>query len=474
MIKNYSWYILFFMLLLAIVFIVGFNGLYGQDSYEYLRYTKCLNVFFRTGTNPGEFFWPVLYPALGSLLAFICSPIFALQLISIASFVGAAIYLDKTIDLLFSPNIKTKNVFVFLFFLLSPYLLRASMVVMSDMLSVFFVTGAYYYYFKYRASLQGKHFFWFVLMAMAAIATRYASFVLLIVPGLAIKINFLKHFKWKAFVASACAAALIALPHLFLHHNEPLGFISHYLAKKWSPLNMFNNAFVTAEGNTHFIVFNIVYVFYNLFHPAFCFAGLILMLAVVKFHIRNKEMIIPGLSILLYALFLAGIPFQDLRFLILSFPLVAILFFPAYEQIMNYLAGRNFNKTKNIIIYALVAVIQLALFYRVFIPFYHDNKVEKQIATEVLKYPNIPIYTFSIEGALGAYGANNRIINLFSVKLDTVPPISGQKLVLFNEKQFAQDWKGLNPMLNWDYLQKNLKLSKIADLPDGWELYNAQ
>jgi hypothetical protein len=107
-------------------------------------------------------------------------------------------------------------------------------------------------------------------------------------------------------------------------------------------------------------------------------------------------------------------------------------------------------------------------------PFYHDNKVEKQIATEVLKQPNVPIFTFSIDGALLAYGVNNRIINLYTAKLDTLPPLNAEILVLFNEKQFAEDWKGQKPMTNWEYIQKNFNPVKIEDLPDGWVLYKAQ
>ena len=56
------------LLLFAVRVISGFNGLYGQDAYEYLRYTGRLTLFFQKGVNPGEFFWPVGYPFIASLL----------------------------------------------------------------------------------------------------------------------------------------------------------------------------------------------------------------------------------------------------------------------------------------------------------------------------------------------------------------------------------------------------------------------
>src|ERR1700722_20299934 len=98
------------------------------------------------------------------------------------SFIGAAIYVDKTIEFVYSPQQEHKNVFVFLFFLLAPYLLRASLVVMSDMLSLFFVAGTYYYYFRYRKLLSTGQFVGFVSFALAAIATRYAAFAILVIP----------------------------------------------------------------------------------------------------------------------------------------------------------------------------------------------------------------------------------------------------------------------------------------------------
>jgi hypothetical protein len=472
MIKQYRWYILFFFLLIAFTIATGFNGLYGQDSYEYLRFTKCLSIFIKTGAAPGSFFWPLLYPICGALFSFIFNPVFALQLLSILSFIGAAIYVDKIIELLYKPDGKTRRVFTFLFFLLSPYLLRASLVVMSDMLAAFFVTASYYYCFKYKAAIEGKYFFWFVTFAMAAIATRYAAIIVLVAPGISIKLNFLRHFKWKAFALSAIAVCTIALPHFLLRYNNPLAFIHHDWVTEWSPTNFFKNTFVTADGNAHYTFYNIVYVFFNLIHPAFCFAGLIFLAIYIIYLKENKSAShsVLGISIMLYALFLAGIPLQNMRFLLLSFPLIAVLFFPAYAKLRKYLSDKK-NLMNGVMV--LVILAQLGLFYRVFKPFYRDNKVDKQIATEMLKYPNTPIYTFSIEGALRAYEVNNEIVNLYNVKLDTVKNLQGDKLVLFNENQFSEEWRGQNPMLNWEYLQKNNKLNKIEELPDGWALYKA-
>jgi len=77
--------VLFFVILR---YILGFNGLYGQDSYDYLRFTKALSVYFKTGNDPGNFFWPVNYPVFGAVLSFIIpSKVLVLQLISYLGFI---------------------------------------------------------------------------------------------------------------------------------------------------------------------------------------------------------------------------------------------------------------------------------------------------------------------------------------------------------------------------------------------------
>ena len=62
--------IVFVLLFFVIVrFGLGFNGLYGQDAHEYLRFGKALYQFFLTGTNPGDYIWPVNFPLYGAIFS---------------------------------------------------------------------------------------------------------------------------------------------------------------------------------------------------------------------------------------------------------------------------------------------------------------------------------------------------------------------------------------------------------------------
>jgi len=103
--KDYN--LIYILLLAVLIFSIriftGFNGLYGQDSYEYLRYADVLTEFFRNGNPPGEFFWPLAYPLFGSLLSLLIKDtILSLQLISIFSFIICFFYVIRILGIFYN------------------------------------------------------------------------------------------------------------------------------------------------------------------------------------------------------------------------------------------------------------------------------------------------------------------------------------------------------------------------------------
>ncbi|HTA26194.1 MAG TPA: hypothetical protein VK809_00280 [Bacteroidia bacterium] len=469
---EYRLYVFFFVMMLCFTSITGFNGLYGQDSYEYLRFTNALAGFAKNGINPGIDYWPVLYPLCGMLFSAVFKLLFALQLVSVLSLILSGIYFEKILKALYKEEARSIRFFVFLFFLFSPYLLRASFTVMSDSLCLFFVTAACYYFIKYKEEKNNLFFIGFITLATSAISTRYGAFVVLIIPGICVAYSFFRNFRLMPFLVAVAAALLILLPYILIHKSSSTNFFQHEWLQGWSFKNFFRSDFSTADGNAVYTFPNILYCFFNLVHPAYCFAGILFIIFSFKALIKKGTSATQWVfiaSLLLYAFFLAGIPFQNLRFLILSFPFVLVLFFPGFMEIYTLLKKAKPRFLTPLLL--LSTVLQGALFVRVFIPFYHDNKIERQISNEVMKYDTATLYTFSIEDAVRYYGFKNKIINMWKVKLDTLPPIRESALVLFNEKQFSDEWKNKNPMLNWEYLNTKYQLIKLRDLPDNWGLY---
>ena len=113
--KPYPYLLIGFSILVVIVLqIIDFNGLYGQDAHEYLRYTKHLKNSLLNFEKPDNYFWPVIYPLIGLLVSLISfSEMFGLQLISIVAYVITAAYIIKTLNLLYK---ESSLVYVGLFF----------------------------------------------------------------------------------------------------------------------------------------------------------------------------------------------------------------------------------------------------------------------------------------------------------------------------------------------------------------------
>ena len=152
--KDYTVLILFFIPILFWLIIYwgyGFDGLYGQDSYEYLRYANAIRNFILTGENPGDYFWPLYYPIFGAIVSLVIkNTVISLQLISVLSLSVSSIYLYKLMLLVFPFKKKITALYTILFFIFSPFVIRSSMIIMSDILATCFIILTVYNFYKFK------------------------------------------------------------------------------------------------------------------------------------------------------------------------------------------------------------------------------------------------------------------------------------------------------------------------------------
>lgn len=454
------------VLLLLFNFIVGFNGLYGQDSFEYLRYSRVLHDYLTGGSFPGIFFWPVLYPLSGALLSFILPGILALQVISIGCF-GLAIYFIRRILLSLSPG-RTKEIngYVLLFFSLSPFIMRSSSVVMSDSMTIFFLSAFFYYYLRYKDCRTTGYFLLMVLFASAAINTRYAALVIVAVPAADALSGFFRKFTLIPFLFALMIAFLIFLPAILLKQWGTQSLSGNILIPQWSVANFFHRTFNTADGHLAFALPNILFVFSNLIHPGYIFTGILFLFLIKRQTLNRPFLLMIVIVILVYALFIAGLTTQNPRFLLLTFPCGIILFSGSYFRICDILEKRS-KKLRMLLVF-LIIIVQLGLFSRSFLPVYRDNHIIREIAAKMKSYPGRTIYTFNIDMGLKAYDVKNEIINLWPFRIDNFKPGS---ILLFNYVNSYRQWKGMNPVNNLERVKKEHLLLRVETLPGNWNLY---
>lgn len=455
------------LLLVIIRFALQFDGLYGQDAYEYLRYTNEMYSFFVNGTLLGDYFWGIGYPFFGCIVNFfVHNGAVALQLVSLAAAFTTWIYTDKIIALIYpeEPN----YIITFLFLVLSPIFIIQSFLVMSDMLACSFIIMAIYYFIQFIIQSQNKHCMLGVIFSMLSLQTRYASVVILLLFSVLVLIKLLKSKNYKMILFAVLIVVIISLPHIYIRSNNSLQFLSHNFLTEWNIMNLFKSSFTTFDGKSQNKCINLIYCLFSFYHPQFfAFGCLVFIWAFIKKHqllVGNRFQNVMLLSLLTYAIFLAGIPFQNKRFLALSFPFVIIVCYPVLKQIIS--TGKW---SKSLIIGVLVLQFGCIVYFGK--PIYQRSELEKTIANDLIAFSNKTIYTFDIDIALKGRNVQLDYQNIWYKEYES---FDKGALVLLNAAKLEKQWIGFNPLTNWNKLKVYGNLKVLKSYGDGWNLYQVQ
>jgi hypothetical protein len=302
---------------------------------------------------------------------------------------------------------------------------------------------------------------WGVLFASLSIMMRYAAILIWLPSALYGLYHCLKNKQWMILILSILLSILIFLPHILVRKENSMEFIGHSWLIGWSPINFFKHSFTTIDGIQQNRFHNIIYAIGGIFHPGYFLPGIVF----VSFLITKKQsniFYIIGASIIIYLIFLAGIPYQNNRFIIIVIPIIIVLFYSGYQNMSA--------KWSHIIkyLYLPMIVLQLILFAYGFKIIYDRNRLEIKIAEYFRQNPVQNTYLFDMDVALKGYKIPTNYFNLWETEYKTFIPGSS---VLFNEKKFSKQWEGKNVMKNWKYLNTNYRLKEKANFGDGWILY---
>jgi hypothetical protein len=232
-------------------------------------------------------------------------------------------------------------------------------------------------------------------------------------------------------------------------------------------MNFFKISFITVDGHSTYKLPNIIYAFSNLFHPRYFYLGSILIIVLLLKKPTYNYFRILLTSFLLYSIFLAGIPYQNTRFLLLSFPLGLILIFPAFNVIVEKI---SIARTK-FIVFSLIAFLHLFLCVIGMKSVWNRNIFEKQIVEQMRSYQNNTLYSFDVDIAIKGRGLKFDFKNLWVKEYDS---FDENALVLFHPSKFTEQWKDKNPILNWNHIKNNYNLKVLEEGPEGWKLYKIQ
>jgi hypothetical protein len=463
-----------FLLLGLLSFLLNFNGLYGQDAHEYLRmsqvYAARLAGEAHATHSMGDAEMAGGYPMLGALLqVFGLNAIWSLQLVSWGS-AAACIWLFERLIRLSSPGsaYRSRLYFVVLLMGMSAVFVRAGCCSMSDGVGLLFVLATVYHAVLVLEKRQYSSLFWVFAFAGFAVTTRYASLILLSPVIGVLMFEVCRQSRRIYFFHVVMGALIGALPYGWIKYGLLSAVASHSLVSMWSVAYFFLRTLETPSGLVHHFLPNILFVLSPLAHPAFCLpiSGLFFLWRKTDIYLRTQKTLMASIG--LYLLFLAGLPHQNLRYLMPAYLLFLVLVFPAWDRMVSY--GFYFFKKTTWSVLAVVAFCQLSGIVWQLRPIWSRHKAEQEMVAILRKqlHAGDILFGFDYDVALRNYMPELQHYSLWEQHYKRFP--SGSYLI-FNAPLLEKQWSGMAPMQNWNELNEHYTLTKISDLPSGWNLF---
>lgn len=455
---------------------LGFNGLYGQDAHEYLRLSR---VFLSQlqGIEPasggvGLSEMAVGYPVAGALLQLLI-PDAALSLL-IVSLLSATLsaWLFERLLRLWLPGtaLRSRLVFVWLMLVLSPGFFRAGITVMADALGMLLFIATMYKGVRVLEWGRDRDAVWVFFFAGLAVVTRLTAATFLLPFAAAVGWHLLRRKQYGWLLLAVLTGIVALVPHVYFgaFGGKEMNALGHTTLRGWSPANMFCRSFSDANGSIRYFLPNILHVLSPLAHPFFCVPVALFFLLFKKtdFHHPSQRILLVCTACLL--LFVAGLPCQNLRYLMPAYTILILFLYPAWDRFYAY--GFYFFKNLTGALIAAIFLIQLVCIAGILSHPVGRNRLETRLVREIepLLPPDALLFTFDIDGAARSYLPGVQVKNLWYERIENFPQGS---YILFNDKRLRAQWEGKNPILNWDFARENYVLRQVGDLPEGWGLY---
>jgi hypothetical protein len=453
---------------LTVVFIFDFNGLFGQDTHEYYRFSHVISDFLLGKGEVEGFYWTIMYPFIGALLQLVIgeSP-YALQAISLLSHIGSAIFLLKYVQK--NHDDKAAIMLIIVGFVFSPVMFKNGFHVMSEPLTVFFLCGSIYYFKEYSKFSKVKHLtVWFFFVAFA-VFTRYPVFILLIPQGIFVFLRIVKSGKYHYLTIGALAILVASLPEMLISVGSPKGggLFDNYFLKSWSALNLFRSSFLTADGTQVYVLANILFASKLFWYPVFFTPFVFLLFWARRNDFIKSDHLIYTCSIGLYLIFSAGFPFQNIRILIPAFPFLIILSIKPFIRCWHWrkLAGYELLRNCSLLIFICA---QLGMFFYLINGSAKRNHFEKEVANYIESIDNKRYFGYDLDVAVNSYlGDSKRVENL----IIELHEFREGDVLFFNKYQFEKVWINSNVDTNLQSALYAHDTVRIYSFGSEWAVY---
>lgn len=448
--------------------LTGFDGLYGQDAHEYLRFATALRAWLLTGTDPGFSHWPPGYPMAAAVVSLLGIPIAAsMQFVSFLAWLSAFWFGAEALTRLY-PGPRSAAYWA-LVFSLSPFVMRIALSSMSDMLAIAWGCAFVSFALRWLEDRRAWEFFAAFLCFGGGVATRFSTPIAWGVFAAWLLMEALRKRQGWALCAAVMGAAI---PWIGALRRSSLETLALSNAEEWSFANMVARSFTTASGGAHTYTFpNLVASFVPLVNPGFCVLGIALLFKMKRSDFEPAVSRVLVLGWLVFALFLAGMALQNDRHHLASLPIAMWLLFPAFDRWATRFESLARAQALHRIVAAFVICVQLGLLALASRALIAAQRQEVRIAERLQKEAPVTLFSFSFTMALRNRKVPQRVVELW----DTAP--SGARpgdLVLFAPDLLAPQWRTEPLMRNFEMLRPLIGAAPLEDFGSGWFLYRIE
>lgn len=468
------------LFILALIIRVGiiahyqFDGLYGQDAYAYYDFGGDLLYFLRTFNPPPPFFWSIGYP---SLLAtgFLIAGTSEWVALSISLLMGALLApLVYGLGLQF----KLRPAYAFvagLLMAISGQAWQSSLVIMSDIPTLFWAVLSAFALWRYIHTNKRR---WLLLCALTISFSVLTRWIYLILPPIylvTLYMLFKRRIRWFDLSLALIIALIPAIPQVIYNQINSSPTLDHAWVQGWSPVNMLAKDFVNIDGTFHYETINALFYAYPVYDARYVspLISLFLILGVSGL-IRRKQ---PAqtcfilLWLILPYLFLAGIPYQNIRFSLIVMPIVTLCIAFGLEAVATWIKLRE--KKLRFVSTGLIGILCLAgLLHTAITGYDYANAfIEKQSGDKAIvtwleeRIPeDATLYTFDITLTLKHYSSAN-IIELFYESPSSLNQrwFKGRDdYLLINVWQIENQWDGMIPQDNYHWFRDERGLQELG------------
>ena len=456
----------------------GFDGLYGQDPFAYYDFAQQLQYFAQTFNPPGPFFWSVGYP-LTLAITFSIFGTSATVAQGLSIIMGALLSpMIYTLSRQFQVN-RIGAIIMSLIITVSGQVMQSSLVVMADIPALFWALLSALALWRYIDTAKRR---WLILCSLTitlAVLTRWVYLILLAPWLLAVIIGWKGHIRVFDTSLALLSAFTIAIPQIAYNFVNPTQPFSHSWVVGWSPLNALQDTFTNIDGQFQYESVNAIFYAQPYYESSYIAAIFTPFLFIGGVYLLWKKRYTHGIFLGIWAfaayLFLAGIPYQNIRFPLIVFPAVLILIGIGMSALLE-LAHKHITSIpiRRGIIFLLVGICSLGLWLtfdsgrNLVNTFIANQQRDKDIVQWVNQQLDSgdKLYTFGIRLTIEHYTDLN-VLDIFyeSPNLLNQRWRRGQDdYLLLNIWNIENQWVGRTPQENYHWFRDERGLQEMGRL----------